>query len=317
MSADHTIGWLLRVCSGKIVPFDAINEEILMDHMDHRDIFGNVPQAKPESLPLGKKVAYRDTYEPDLLFPIPRQGKRAEIAIAGQLPFYGVDVWNAYEFSWLNAKGKPIAALLQLSVPCESPNLVESKSLKLYLNSYQHTKFASLEQALLAVTEDVSTACGVDVSVDIQLLQECSVGEFKNFPGMCIDDLDIDIDTYDLNPSFLKTDSNDIVVEELHSHILKSNCLVTGQPDWGSIAISYVGKKISHEGLLRYFVSFRNHDEFAEHCVERVFMDLMRYCQPEKLMVEGRYTRRGGLDINPFRTTELNRSPHRLRLVRQ
>jgi 7-cyano-7-deazaguanine reductase len=253
--------------------------------------------------PLGKDTSYVTQYQRDLLFPIPRKVKRDEIQVPDVLPFKGVDVWNAYEISWLNSKGKPVVAIGELVLPCTSPNIVESKSIKLYLNSFTNTQFASVDVVRNTIQHDLSEYAGAPVQVKIILMNEFSQTEIKHFTGTCIDQLDVHCDTYLVDPGFLKTEENH-VSEVVYSDLLKSNCLVTGQPDWGSVQIQYTGKKIHHEGLLKYIVSFRNHNEFHEQCVERIFMDIMRVCKPEKLTVHACYTRRGGLDINPFRSTE-------------
>ncbi len=253
--------------------------------------------------PLGKKTTYATQYQRDLLFPIARHSNRTEIGIAHALPFKGVDIWNAYEISWLNEKGKPIVALGEFVLPCHSPNIIESKSLKLYLGSFSNTKFNSVEVLSETIRQDLSAAAGAAVQVKIIPIKNFSPIALKNFSGICLDDLDVACDTYVVTPQFLSTE-NSIVSEIVYSDLLKSNCLVTGQPDLGSVQIRYSGKKIQHAGLLKYLVSFRNHNEFHEHCVERIFVDIMRVCQPEKLTVHACYTRRGGLDINPFRSTE-------------
>lgn len=256
----------------------------------------------PTQSPLGKKSSYIAHYQPDLLFPIPRQTKRDEINVPALLPFKGVDVWNAFEISWLNEKGKPLVALGEFIFPCESPNLIESKSFKLYLNSFNNTSFVSVNEVIKILEKDLSQATGALVKVKLIEIEKFS-GNITSFSGNCLDALDITCDQYQTCPDFLMTE-NERVSENLYSNLLKSNCLVTGQPDWGSVRIQYTGRKISHEGLLKYIISFRNHNEFHEQCVERIFMDIMQRCTPEKLTVEARYTRRGGLDINPFRSTE-------------
>jgi 7-cyano-7-deazaguanine reductase len=253
--------------------------------------------------PLGKETTYISQYQCDLLFPIPRKIKRDEINVPDVLPFKGVDIWNAFELSWLNTKGKPIVALGEFILPCETPNIVESKSLKLYLNSFTNTKFDSVESVRKIIQKDFSEFAGGDVSVKIIPVEQFSANQIKDFSGICLDDLDIECSDYLVNTAVLQTENN-IITEVVYSNLLKSNCLVTGQPDWGSVQIQYTGKKIQHEGLLKYLVSFRNHNEFHEQCVERIFMDIMQHCQPEKLTVYACYTRRGGLDINPFRSTE-------------
>lgn len=249
--------------------------------------------------PLGKASSYIATYQRDLLYKIPRQLKRDEIGISTTLPFQGNDIWNAFELSWLNSKGKPVVALAEFIVPCESPYLVESKSFKLYLNSFNNTSFDSSETVLKTLRADLSETVGAGIDVKLFPLHQAAQTP-QSFSGLLLDDLDILCDTYHTQPLYLETE-NEWVTETLYSDLLKSNCLVTGQPDWGSIQIIYTGKKINHAGLLKYIVSFRNHDEFHEQCVERIFSDIMHRCTPEKLAVYARYTRRGGLDINPYR----------------
>jgi 7-cyano-7-deazaguanine reductase len=253
--------------------------------------------------PLGKETRYVAEYQKELLFPIARKLKRDEIQVPDRLPFKGVDIWNAYEISWLNEKGKPVVALGEFILPCYSPNIIESKSLKLYLNSFNNTRFASSEQVRQRIQHDLSECAGASVCVSLILLDESSSQIISSFAGICLDQLDIECDHFVVEPHFLTTES-ETVSEIVYSDLLKSNCLVTNQPDWGSVQIQYSGKKIQHAGLLKYIVSFRNHNEFHEQCVERIFMDIMQICQPEKLTVHACYTRRGGLDINPYRSTE-------------
>jgi len=265
--------------------------------------------------PLGKKSAYIDQYTPSLLFPIPRHEKRLEIGINNGCPFQGVDIWNAFELSWLNPKGKPQVATAEFFIPCESKNLIESKSFKLYLNSYNQTSFESFDVVHENLRRDISEACGSNISVNLIPLNHDKQKIHHQFNGVCLDDLDIDMNHYLTQASYLTT-SSERVEETLFSDLLKSNCLVTGQPDWGSVLIHYHGNKISHSGLLRYIISFRNHLEFHEQCVERIFMDIMRECAPKKLTVYARYTRRGGLDINPFRSN-FEKPYANTRLIRQ
>lgn len=266
--------------------------------------------------PLGKKSAYISQYDASLLFPIPRQGKRDEIGVQGALPFKGQDIWTGFELSWLNAKGKPIVACAEFRIPCHSPNLIESKSFKLYLNSFNNTKFDSFGTVENILIRDLSAAAGAAVAVKLFRLADMYTHIAHGFTGESLDELDIDCDTYTTQPAFLAIENNNVVTETLCSDLLKSNCLVTGQPDWGSVQIIYTGKKIQREGLLRYLVSFRNHDEFHEQCVERIFMDISRQCAPDKLLVYARYTRRGGLDINPYRANYEADMPE-MRLIRQ
>jgi 7-cyano-7-deazaguanine reductase len=266
--------------------------------------------------PLGKTSQYITQYQPSLLFPLSRQTKRDEINVPTTLPFYGADYWNGYEISWLNSKGKPQVALAEFVFPCTSPNIIESKSFKLYLNSFNNTQIDSLEAVAALMTRDLSEAVGATVSVKLMLAADFPDTAIKLMPGTNLDLQDVACDTYIVQPSLL-TVTQEPVAEVLVSDLLKSNCLVTGQPDWGTVQIDYQGNKIQPEGLLRYIVSFRNHNEFHEQCVERIFMDIMRECKPHRLSVYARYTRRGGLDINPFRSTDAATRPPNLRLCRQ
>ncbi|MCK0511794.1 NADPH-dependent 7-cyano-7-deazaguanine reductase QueF [Aromatoleum buckelii] len=258
-----------------------------------------------EASPLGQSVVYRDSYAPELLFPIARQIKRDELGLAPDtLPFVGEDLWNAYELSWLNSRGKPVAAIGTFRVPVSSPRLIESKSLKLYLNSFNQHRFVDPTLVHDTLTRDLSGAAGAPVAVSIEILSRRPTRVFGYPHGVLLDEIDIEIDTYQTDPAFLQTDfSADEVSETLYSHLLKSNCLVTGQPDWGTVVVRYIGPPIDRAGLLRYIVSFRSHNEFHEQCVERIFCDVLRRCAPRHLAVWARYTRRGGLDINPFRST--------------
>jgi 7-cyano-7-deazaguanine reductase len=270
---------------------------------------------KPDQSPLGKNTTYVSHYSPELLFPIPRQLNRDAINVPNPLPFKGVDIWNAYELSWLNQNGKPVIALGEIKFPCHSPYLVESKSLKLYLNSFNQSRFESIYTVKETIVKDLSKAAGAPVEVELFLPSQLNNVDVEDFQGSVIDDLDIQIDSYQLSTDSLKTETKE-VSETLISNLVKSNCLVTGQPDWGSVSISYKGPQINREGLLRYIVSFRNHNEFAEQFCERVFMDILRLCKPKELSVYARYTRRGGLDINPYRST-LSGQPANVRQVRQ
>jgi 7-cyano-7-deazaguanine reductase len=269
---------------------------------------------------LGRQSAYISHYTPELLFPIPRVNKRLEIGIQSEqdLPFFGYDIWNHYEVSWLNAKGKPMAAVARIIYNCHSPYIIESKSMKLYFNSFNQTCIETIETLEKMIARDISERILSSVQVKIYPLDtQHPLQSIQNLTGTCLDDLDISCDEYLVNPSLLKT--HDLIVEEsLYSHLLKSNCLVTLQPDWGSIQIHYQGPQIDSKSLLRYIVSFRNHNEFHEQCIERIFIDLLHHCRPTQLTIIGRYTRRGGLDINPIRSTEKNLSSDDFsRLVRQ
>lgn len=271
-----------------------------------------------DTLPLGRNTGYAETYDPTLLRPVPRRIKREEIGIEGESPFTGFDIWNAYELSWLNPRGKPVVAMGEFRFPCESANLIESKSFKLYLNSFNQTCFEDLIQVQRILAEDLGRIAGSEVSVRLVGAADFGGQRLYSLPGESIDDLDIEISSYALDPALLDdaADTASVVSETVHSHLLKSNCLVTGQPDWGSILIRYEGPRIDRASLLRYLVSFRRHNEFHEQCVERVFIDLLRACRPDRLTVHARYTRRGGLDINPFRSNFEQEIPN-LRLARQ
>ncbi|ELX12243.1 NADPH-dependent 7-cyano-7-deazaguanine reductase QueF [Janthinobacterium sp. HH01] len=271
--------------------------------------------------PLGKTSAYRTDYAPELLFPIPRQGKRDEIGLGSgsTLPFYGVDIWNAYEISWLNARGKPQVAIARITVPADSPNIIESKSFKLYLNSFNQTRLDSVVALKNLLQQDLSNGFGATVHISLTQPEEFGMVEMGELDGLLLDRLDIDVDHYSPAPELLKAALDEEPVEEkLLSHLLKSNCLVTGQPDWASVQIHYAGPQIDQESLLRYLIGFREHNEFHEQCVERIFTDILRHCQPQQLAVYARYTRRGGLDINPWRSNfSTAQRPPNLRGARQ
>ena len=286
----------------------------------------------PENSQLGKSASYVDQYDASLLFPIPRAGKRTEIGVTAAAPFFGADMWTAFELSWLNLRGKPQVALAHITVPCETPNIVESKSFKLYLNSFNNTRFADADAVKTRLRADLSEAVWRDVTVGPSGLVSApaSIGvrlllpdQFDREPvfeldGLSLDRLDVECTQYTPAPHLINVLPGEApVTEVLVSNLLKSNCLVTGQPDWGSVQISYTGAPIDQEGLLQYLVSFRNHNEFHEQCVERIFMDIWRRAQPLKLAVYARYTRRGGLDINPFRTSYPQALPANARTARQ
>lgn len=250
---------------------------------------------------LGKPAAYTGFYDPKLLFPLVRQNKREELGIGASLPFTGFDLWTHYEVSWLNGKGKPIVAIAEIVYPCESPSMIESKSMKLYFNSFNQTKFKDISNIQATISRDLSHAVGIPVQVTLTDLQSASNQTLHpQMEGTSVDHLDVACTAYTVDPKLLTTHSQ-IVTETLCSNLLKSNCLITNQPDWGSVQIHYTGPQIDQAGLLQYLVSFRQHNEFHEQCIERIFVDIMSYCQPQDLTVYGRYTRRGGLDINVFR----------------
>ena len=278
----------------------------------------------PEQSALGKPAPYLDQYEPGLLYPIPRAPKREELGLSGAPPFFGADLWTAFELSWLTPRGKPQVAIAQVTVPCESTNIVESKSFKLYLNSFSNTRIGGPDEVRDLIRNDVSEAVWrgpsprSSVGVKLLLPDQFDQEPVQELDGLSLDRLDIECTDYQPRPELLSAAFDEKPVQEtLTSNLLKSNCLVTGQPDWGSVQIRYAGPQIDQGGLLRYLVSFRNHHEFHEQCVERIFMDLWQRCKPVKLTVYARYTRRGGLDINPFRTSPPGGLPANVRTARQ
>jgi 7-cyano-7-deazaguanine reductase len=275
--------------------------------------------------PLGKPSTYPDRYDPTLLFPLPRGDKRREIGVLAAPPFFGADLWTSFELSWLNPRGKPQVAIAHVTVPCETSNIIESKSFKLYLGSYTNTTFADVSELQGRLRADLNEALWrgapamqSGVGVKIVLPEMFDREPIHELDGLSLDRLDIECTRYSPAPDLLRANGEEQpVTEVLTSNLLKSNCLVTGQPDWGSVQIAYSGPQIDQEGLLQYLVSFRNHNEFHEQCVERIFMDIRARCQPTKLAVYARYTRRGGLDINPFRTSYPQALPKNVRTARQ
>ena len=277
------------------------------------------PANTAENSPLGKQLVVPSSYDPGILYPIPRLPMRDELNISGTLPFFGLDIWHAYELSWLNMRGKPQIAIMNLTVSSDSPNIVESKSLKLYLNSLAQMRLADTDAAVALLRADLSDAFGSPASITLippSGFSSITVGELD---GLLLDRLDIEANQYSLDPSFLFTDTDNPPIEEvLVSHLLKTNCPVTAQPDWASIQIHYVGHAINQEGLLRYLISYREQQEFHEQCVERIFMDILRSCRPQSLTVHARYTRRGGISINPWRSNvSSGKRPIFLRNARQ
>ena len=270
------------------------------------------------ALKLGQQTKYAEKYDRTLLQPVPRHLNRDMLNITTTQPFtIGADIWTAYEISWLNPKGVPQVAIADVSIDFRSENLIESKSFKLYLNSFNQTQFANFDEVQQILQQDLQDCAKGEVKVLLNSLTDYTQQPIAALDGDCIDGLDIEIEDYAFNAELLKDCTNDNVVEEtLVSHLLKSNCLITQQPDWGSLQIHYVGKQINREQLLRYIISFRQHNEFHEQCVERIFCDLMHFAAPEKLTVYARYTRRGGLDINPYRSN-FEPLPLNMRLARQ
>lgn len=271
-----------------------------------------------QDLPLGKVTQYQSEYTPQLLQAVPRRLNREELGIVEQQPFVGCDVWHGYELSWLNAKGKPVVALARFTVDASSDNIIESKSFKLYLNSLNQARFSSHAAVIETLVRDLSATAAQAVNVELFSPEDIAAFPVTQLAGECIDDIDIEIDGFELNAASLALDgSNENVKETLHSHLLKSNCLITNQPDWASVVIDYQGAKIDREGLLRYLISFRQHNEFHEQCVERIFTDIQKRCSPAELTVQALYTRRGGLDINPFRSSVSSLSVPLRRINRQ
>ncbi|MFV3334133.1 NADPH-dependent 7-cyano-7-deazaguanine reductase QueF [Pseudomonas sp. NY15437] len=275
-------------------------------------------QHPAEHSPLGKSSEYVSTYAPQLLFPISRSTKWAELGLTAQtLPYQGVDLWNCYELSWLTASGKPVVAIGEFSIPAQSPNIIESKSFKLYLNSLNQTAFDSADAVRAVMERDLSAAAGAPVGVRVRSLDDVAGEGVAVIHGTCVDDLDVAVESYDHpRPELLRCDDTRRVDEVLYSHLLKSNCPVTGQPDWGTLVVDYSGPALDAASLLAYVVSFRQHQDFHEQCVERIYLDLQRLLQPTRLTVYARYVRRGGLDINPYRSSEAVQPDNR-RLVRQ
>ena len=269
-----------------------------------------------EDLPLGKASDYPTTYTPSLLRSIDRAELRTPLGIDGVLPFQGEDTWNCYEFSWLNAKGRPDVAIVKLRVPCNSAAIVESKSLKLYLNSFAQTVFATRAELLTTLNSDLALGFRSPVIIDLLDVDQAPEPNAQ-LPGRSLDTLDIDCAVYHWCPDLHEVEAGEVTVRQtLHTHLFRSVCPVTGQPDWASVMVQYVGHRIPPAGLLRYLVSFRNHAAFHEAAIEQIFVDLTRRCAPEHLTVHARFMRRGGIDINPFRSTDEAASPS-MRLVRQ
>jgi len=261
-------------------------------------------------------LGYKDRYDPHLLSPISRQPQREEIGIQAPLPFWGADIWTAYELSWIDARGKPQIAIAALYFPADSPQLIESKSLKQYLNSFNQTSFENAHSVQKILLQDLSRASSSPVEVLLKLPEVFGQEQIEELAGESLDRLEVGVRDYRVNPDFLEVGAP-VVEETLVSNLLKTNCPITGQPDWAAIQIRYRGPRMKRAGLLRYLVSYRQHQDFHENCVERIFMDLSRRCRPEKLTVYARYTRRGGIDINPFRTNFETTRPVHFRTARQ
>ncbi len=254
-------------------------------------------------IPLGKPTDYPAEYSPQVLFAVPRIEARKALGLGDEVPFHGEDVWNAWELTWLEPSGKPVVATAVITVPADSPNIVESKSLKLYLNSLAMSRYESIDEIGEIIRCDLSGIAKSEVGISILPANDSSTSRIAVLPGDCIDNLEVQIDaSAGVDAATLRTVGEGSIEEELHSHLLRSNCPVTNQPDMGSVLVRYRGPAIDRESLLRYIVSFRQHNDFHEACVERMFLDIKARCHPEKLTVYARYNRRGGLDINPFRS---------------
>ena len=266
---------------------------------------------------LGAETEYPEQYSPQLLQPIARSEGRQALGLEGEPKFFGFDLWTGYELSWLDMRGKPVVAVVEISMPCHTENLVESKSLKLYLNSLNQERYHSPQDVATLLEKDISACVNGPVQVGIHPADTFRHRGIGSFPGTCLDELPIEVDSYSPDATLLAlTGQREVVTESLYSHLLKTNCPVTGQPDWASILIRYTGWPIEHEGLLLYLISFRNHQDFHEQCVERIFTEINELCAPDQLEVYARYTRRGGLDINPYRSSIKSDAP-RIRLSRQ
>jgi len=257
-------------------------------------------------IPLGEKTAYVDQYDASLLFSINRWPVRSEIGITDPIIFKGWDLWNCYEFSWLNLRGKPELRILEWAVSADSENIVESKSVKLYLNSFHNSRFDNEDEVLKLLNKDLSAAVKAPVSIKMRTLESYQGEPLTGFRGQNIDKYDIEMKEFKLDKSLLELSqgATEVVEKILYSNLLKANCLVTGQPDWGSVQIKYNGLEIDECSILKYLISFRNHNEFAEPAAERIFTDLMNMCKPQNLCVYVRFTRRGGIDINPIRSSQ-------------
>jgi len=266
--------------------------------------------------PLGRAVAYAERYDPGLLFAVERATQRAAFGLGAELPFRGADVWNAYEASWLDGDGKPQVAIATFVVPADSQRLVESKSVKLYLASFNQQRFEAASVVRSTIARDVSSATGATVPVTLTLPPDFAELRREELTGDSIDAEPLAAARYELSPESLAA-AGPTVAEALRSQLFRSVCPVTGQPDYASVRLAYRGARIDRAGLLAYLVSFRRHAGFHEHCVERIFMDVWRRCRPDALSVYARFTRRGGIDINPYRTSGDEPPPPNARTARQ
>lgn len=269
----------------------------------------NVMSVDLDEGPLGRETDYPSTYTPSLLHSIDRISARDAVGVQDAVDLRGEDLWTGYEFSWLDTHGKPMVAGVRLRVPCQSPAIVESKSVKLYLGSFAQTKFENQGEVLKTLDQDLTLAFQSPVIIELLELPQLAA-PVQQLPGLCLDDLEIRTHTYERDVSFLQVEDSELTVHEtLHTHLFRSLCPVTAQPDWASIGIEYSGPPIERAGLLKYLISYRNHQAFHETTIEQIFCDIRRVCSPQRLSVYGRFQRRGGLDINPFRSLDDDSAP--------
>lgn len=274
---------------------------------------------------LGQSTSYPKTYAPDMLYPIPRALGRANLALPADALSIGMDWWQVFEMSWLNLHGISQVAMARLAIPATSDYIVESKSLKLYFNSLNFTEFDNQQAVKATVEKDLSACLKTDVTLEIFEVNIANSLPISAPQGDCIDNA---LDSSDkkiaivsnVNPSSLTVahqGASDSQLQILHSHLLRSNCPVTNQPDWGTLEIQIDSQPIDRAGLLEYILSFRQHNGFHEQCVEQIFSDLTQVFAPKTLMVRAWYTRRGGIDINPCRVSDISLLPPPSRLNRQ
>jgi 7-cyano-7-deazaguanine reductase len=276
----------------------------------------DVGAAELANAPLGRDTGYPEHYAPALLYAVPRAPQREALGIRTALPFAGADVWTAYDLTWIDPRGRPQVAIATIEVPAESPSLIESKSMKLYLGSYAQTRFDAAGDVTAAITHDLRAAAGAPVRVALDLPARFAAMALRELDGTSLDTLDVACSAYDVDATLLDAGAG-AVAETLRTDLFRSMCPVTGQPDLGSLRIAYEGRPLDRPALLRYLVSYRCHPGFHEHCVERIFTDIKARCAPRRLTVEARFTRRGGLDINPFRTDAGEPVPANVRTARQ
>ena len=261
-----------------------------------------------QGLLLGRRTPILQEYSPSILYPIPRHAARQNLGLSGALPFQGVDLWHAYELSWLDDSGKPVVRVGRFSVPASSPNIVESKSFKLYLNSLNNSQFSCAEEARGIIITDISAVAGADVSLTLYAADDPALAG-TTLQGECLDECTIEPLCGEPDATQLEVQLEKSVEEVLYSHLLRSLCPVTGQPDWATVRLHYRGPAIEHSSLLQYIVAYREHQEFHEQCLERMFCDISRHCEFDFLHIQAFYTRRGGLDISPFRSTDSKAQP--------